>query len=54
MITPCIRVCRLDPTTHVCIGCNRTKKEIMEWSSYTDDQRKKLMEAISERENDRR
>jgi len=36
MLTPCIRVCKLD--SNKCVACGRTKTEIAEWIklSYTE------------------
>ncbi len=34
-ISPCTAVCRIDPTTGLCLGCARTLAEIAEWSAMT-------------------
>ena len=50
MITPCISLCRL--VDGKCVGCKRTTQEIVQWSSYTDNQRERLMEELKEREHE--
>ena len=44
--SPCISICRLD-TNKVCESCGRTKKEIKNWSKYSDKKREKIMRRIS-------
>jgi predicted Fe-S protein YdhL (DUF1289 family) len=39
MISPCIKVCQMDPVRGVCIGCCRTLDEIGRWSGMTDAER---------------
>lgn len=49
MITPCTNICKINPNTGLCIGCNRTIEEIAGWSQMTEDERKKLMENLKTR-----
>jgi predicted Fe-S protein YdhL (DUF1289 family) len=37
--SPCIDVCRMNPSTELCDGCFRTIDEIAEWSSFDDTQK---------------
>ena len=37
--SPCISVCRIDPTTRLCEGCHRTIDEIAHWSLLDDDEK---------------
>jgi uncharacterized protein len=46
MITPCISVCKMDETTNVCIGCNRTAEEVRDWYQYSPDQRMEVMRRL--------
>ena len=39
LVTPCQKVCKLNPKTNICIGCGRTLEEITNWFNYTDEQR---------------
>jgi predicted Fe-S protein YdhL (DUF1289 family) len=34
--SPCVNICRIDPTTGVCHGCRRSLDEIAGWSSMDD------------------
>jgi len=44
MITPCIKKCKLE--RGICIGCKRSLKEIKEWSSYSEQKRKEIMDKL--------
>ena len=41
MISPCVKQCKLQADK--CTGCGRTKQQIIDWSRYTDEQRKAAM-----------
>lgn len=47
--TPCIKICRIEPASGLCIGCWRTIDEIMSWIRMTDDQRRKVMADLPSR-----
>ena len=47
--SPCINICQIDETNSFCIGCSRTIKEISEWSTYNDKQKKKILNLLLER-----
>ena len=49
MKTPCIKVCQMDPTKGVCIGCCRTLDEIARWGGLTDPERERIMARLGER-----
>ncbi|OCJ12684.1 Fe-S oxidoreductase [Rhizobium sp. AC27/96] len=49
MLTPCILICSIDDITGYCFGCGRTAAEIGAWMSYSDDERRKLMDVLPER-----
>ena len=44
MDSPCVRQCAL--VNDVCTGCNRTKQMIIDWSRYTEEQRKAIMKQL--------
>ncbi|MFN3231657.1 MAG: DUF1289 domain-containing protein [Alphaproteobacteria bacterium] len=46
--SPCIGVCKLDGP--YCKGCMRSIREIGGWATYTDEERKAVLERITERE----
>jgi predicted Fe-S protein YdhL (DUF1289 family) len=47
--SPCISVCRIDPSTGLCVGCARTLQEIASWGTLDDDARRVVWEAIAAR-----
>ena len=47
--SPCINVCRLDPTTGWCLGCGRTSAEIKGWVKLTPFRRKRLERELAQR-----
>lgn len=47
--SPCIDICRFDPSTGWCEGCGRTRKETAEWRKLSPYHRRAV-----ERELDRR
>lgn len=46
--SPCIEVCSLNDRD-VCIGCYRTANEIIEWFSASDQRKREILVAVSER-----
>lgn len=49
MESPCTKVCTLDPTGRICIGCRRTVDEIAAWGSLSDVQRARIMAELARR-----
>ena len=49
--SPCIEVCSLNDQD-VCIGCNRTANEIIEWFSANDARKREILVAVSDRAKD--
>ena len=47
--SPCISVCRMDPSTELCEGCLRTLDEIASWSGLPEAGKRKVWEAIGRR-----
>ena len=45
VFSPCIGICRLDPSGH-CEGCHRTGSEIAAWLSFDDAMRLRYMDEI--------
>jgi predicted Fe-S protein YdhL (DUF1289 family) len=41
--SPCVKVCVVDPTTGLCLGCHRTLEEIAGWSSMPPEARRAVM-----------
>lgn len=47
--TPCTRICRLDESGSLCVGCGRTGAEIAGWSGYSPSLRRAIMDTLPER-----
>jgi predicted Fe-S protein YdhL (DUF1289 family) len=47
--SPCVKVCTIDPVSGLCIGCGRSLAEIARWSSMDAAERRRIMDALSER-----
>lgn len=47
--SPCINVCRMDDATGWCDGCLRTIDEIAGWSSFDDDTKRAIWQALDTR-----
>ena len=41
--TPCIKVCILDGTSQLCVGCLRSLAEIAGWSRFSPEERDRIM-----------
>jgi predicted Fe-S protein YdhL (DUF1289 family) len=57
--TPCNKVCAVDPTSGLCVGCGRTVAEIAGWIGFRADERARIMAELprrlaSLRQNERR
>ena len=48
MDSPCVGICTLTKDGSKCTGCTRTVSEIAGWTSYTDEQRKVIMDRCLE------
>ncbi|KPP97129.1 DUF1289 domain-containing protein [Marinobacter sp. HL-58] len=47
--SPCVSICALDEND-ICVGCQRTGDEIMQWPRLTDEERRAVLEKVAERE----
>lgn len=47
--SPCTKICKLDSTGRICLGCRRTVHEIATWASLTDDERRAIMKELRKR-----
>jgi uncharacterized protein len=41
--SPCVSICKMDPTNGLCLGCWRTLNEIAAWSALDDARRAEVM-----------
>jgi len=47
--SPCIDVCRLNPSSGYCEGCLRNREEIKAWKSMSDPDRLALLDRLAMR-----
>ena len=47
--TPCVNICVIDGKTGFCFGCGRTRNEIADWVSVSDEKRAEIMARLPER-----
>ena len=47
--TPCIKVCTLDASTGLCLGCGRTIDEVAGWSRMSPAERTRIMAELPSR-----
>jgi predicted Fe-S protein YdhL (DUF1289 family) len=47
--TPCKNICMLDLQGQYCMGCYRTRQEVGDWMSLSDDQRASVMDQLAAR-----
>jgi predicted Fe-S protein YdhL (DUF1289 family) len=47
--TPCIKICTLDRTSGLCLGCGRTADEIARWLAFSADERRAVMREAAAR-----
>jgi len=49
IVSPCIKVCVMDPARRICVGCGRTLDEIARWGSMRDAERVEIMRTLEAR-----
>ena len=47
--SPCNKVCAVDPTSALCVGCGRTLAEIESWPRLSPDERARIMAELPQR-----
>jgi predicted Fe-S protein YdhL (DUF1289 family) len=47
--SPCISVCRIDASSGLCVGCQRTLQEIAVWSTLDDAAKRDVWHTIAAR-----
>jgi len=45
IVSPCQNVCKIEDNT--CIGCFRTLEQISNWTKMSDEERKKIVLAVT-------
>lgn len=48
-MSPCVSVCRMDEKTDVCLGCLRTRNELIAWSTLDEEGKFAVWNAIDQR-----
>lgn len=49
IISPCEKICIVDPASGLCRGCGRSLGEIERWTAYSDDERERVMSELPQR-----
>ena len=49
MLTPCEKICIVDPASGLCQGCGRSLKEIERWTAYSNDERSRVISELPRR-----
>lgn len=44
--SPCVKICTIDPTNQLCLGCYRTLAEIAKWGSLGDAEHQQILAKI--------
>jgi len=47
--SPCIKLCRIDPDSALCLGCWRSLDEIAAWGGMSPDARRAVMRQLPDR-----
>jgi predicted Fe-S protein YdhL (DUF1289 family) len=47
--SPCNNVCRMDPHSGWCLGCQRTLDEISAWSAMEDTEKRRVWQLLERR-----
>lgn len=50
--SPCISICKMNPQTGLCEGCFRTIEEIAQWSTATEEMKRRVWMEIKRRQHD--
>lgn len=50
--SPCISLCRMNPQTGLCEGCFRTLDEIAQWSTATEEFKRRVWQEIRRRQDE--
>jgi predicted Fe-S protein YdhL (DUF1289 family) len=47
--SPCNKICTVDPTSGLCVGCGRSLTEIANWIRYSESERRRVMAELPTR-----
>ncbi|AGT09751.1 DUF1289 domain-containing protein [Paracoccus aminophilus] len=54
MISPCINICRIEPSSRLCLGCSRSMDEITQWARMSEAERQRIMADLPQRKGQTR
>lgn len=46
IVSPCEKICTVDPRSGLCSGCGRSLAEIEHWVKYSDAERERIMQDL--------
>jgi predicted Fe-S protein YdhL (DUF1289 family) len=46
ILSPCEKICIVDPASELCRGCGRSLREIESWTAYSDAERNRVMNEL--------
>jgi len=49
IVSPCEKICTVDPGSGLCSGCGRSLAEIEHWVKYSDAERERIIQDLPER-----
>jgi predicted Fe-S protein YdhL (DUF1289 family) len=49
ILTPCQKICIVDPASGLCLGCGRSLTEIARWTSYSNAERVRVTKELPRR-----
>jgi uncharacterized protein len=49
IVSPCEKICAVDPLSGLCVGCGRNLAEIERWTKYSDAERMRVMAELPRR-----
>ncbi len=49
-VSPCVRICRIDPASDRCEGCRRTLAEIAQWWTMDDETKRAILRDLPGRD----
>jgi uncharacterized protein len=49
ILSPCEKICVVDPPSGLCVGCGRNLAEIERWAKYSDREREQIMAELPQR-----
>ena len=47
--TPCVGICRIHPEYRICIGCYRSRLEIVQWTKGSDTEKAIILTSIEQK-----